>query len=457
MEKKTYQTEVLQVEPYGIEPIPLEERHGRPRQMFTIWFAINLNIVTWFTGFLGIEFGLSLKYAILAILIGNLSGAALLALTSAFGPQIGQPLIPAGKRAFGKTGIFGLSLLNFTNNIGWLAVNLVLAVMALQKLVNLGYYPALLLLTAATVLIAVYGYNFIHSFAHWMSIIMGVLFVLMTVVSIRSLPVVINTSAGMGEFNLGMFMLTIAITFAYQISYCPIGADFSRYLPANSSKAKVWTASYLGALTVCIWLEVLGAVTATMGLHASPIEFIARLMGIFTVPALITVILSIFPVNAMAIYSGGLAALAMGIPLKRWSSAIISGGIGVLLISFGGGELAGTYKNFLLLLSYWIAPWLGVVLGDLVYYRKRQLQENEYNGWLGIIAFICGILISIPFMSSILYVGSWAKSYLGGADISYFLSMLASGLMYQLLVKIKELLLTIPERKASDVLLELEK
>ncbi|MGA2477631.1 MAG: cytosine permease [Spirochaetia bacterium] len=54
--------------------------------MFSIWFAINLNIVTWFTGFLGIAFGLSIQYSVIAIIIGNVAGAAFLALSSALPP-----------------------------------------------------------------------------------------------------------------------------------------------------------------------------------------------------------------------------------------------------------------------------------------------------------------------------------------------------------------------------------
>lgn len=437
MSEATYQEKVLEVEPFGIEPIPREERHGRTRQMFTLWFATNLNVVTWFTGFLGVEFGLSLKYAILAIIIGNVAGAAFLGLTSAVGPELGQPLVPGSRRAFGKPGVFGLSFLNLINNIGWLAVNLVLAVMALQKILPLGYLPALLIVTAVTLLIAVYGYNFIHSFAHWMSIIMGVIFVFMTVISVRNLPSVLGSAAaGGGEFNLGMFVLTVAIAFSYQISYCPIGADYSRYLPENASRQKVWLASFLGILTVSIWLEILGAMTAALAIqtHGNPIDFFARLMGVFTIPALLAVIFSILPVNAIAIYSGGLAALAMGIPMKRWVSAIVCGGLGALVISFGTGEIANTYKNFLYLISYWVAPWLGVVLSD---FFRPQTTAEESNGWAGITAFIIGVAISVPFMSSILYVGPIAKNYLGGADISYFLSLVVSAVLYRALIKLK--------------------
>ncbi|KJS17116.1 MAG: cytosine permease [Peptococcaceae bacterium BRH_c4b] len=439
MKETAYQEKVLEVEPYGVEPIPKEERHGRPGQMFTIWFAINLNVVTWFTGFLGIEFGLSLKYAILAIIIGNIIGAAFLALSSSIGAELGQPLIPASKRAFGKTGVFGLSFLNLVNNIGWLGVNLALAVMALQKILPLSYHSSLLLIAAVTLLVAVYGYNFIHVFAQWMSVIMGVLFLAMFVITVHNLPAIMShTAPGSGGFNLGMFILAIAVAFSYQISYCPIGTDYARYLPENTPKKKLWQFSFWGAVSVCIWLEILGALTATLGMHTGPMDFIARLMGVFTIPALITVIFSILPNNVIAIYSGGLAALAMGLPLKRWASALLTAGLGVLIISFGSGKLAHTYTNFLLLLSYWIAPWLGVVLSDFYYHKANPWRKDEPKGWIGIVSFLCGVLISIPLMNSVLYVGPVAKNYLGGADISYFLSLLVSVLIYHVAVKIKQ-------------------
>ncbi|MDN5376585.1 MAG: nucleobase:cation symporter, family [Thermacetogenium sp.] len=436
--EKVYEEKVLEVEPFGIEPIPKQERHGRARQLFTLWFASNLNVVTWFTGFLGIEFGLSLKYAVLAIVIGNLLGGVLLALASAVGPQLGRPLIPGSRRAFGKVGVVGLSFLNLVNNIGWLAVNLVLAVMAFRKIVpSLGYHPALLILTVATMLIAVYGYNFIHTFAHWMSIVIGALFLAMTVISVSNLPHLLSgAESAAGGVDWGMFILAVAVAFSYQISYCPIGSDYSRYLPESTPRVKAWLATYLGCVTVCIWLEILGALTATLGMHAGPMDFFARLTGVFTVPALIAVILSIMPINAMAVYSGGLAALAMGIPMKRWVAALVTAGIGALLISFGGGHLAETYKNFLLLLSYWIAPWLGVVLCDIFFNRQPEAERNG-SGWPGMVSFICGVVISIPFMSSVLYTGPIARNYLGGADISYFLSMTVTALLYLIIIKAK--------------------
>jgi NCS1 family nucleobase:cation symporter-1 len=439
MKENNYKEKVMEVEPYGVEPIPQDERHGKPKQMFSLWFAVSLNISTWFTGFLGIEFGLSLKFAILAIIIGNVIGASYLAISSAIGAELGQPLIPASKKVFGKAGMFGLSFLNLINNIGWLAVNLALAVMAMQEIVPLEYHVSLALLTVATLIVAIYGYNFIHVFAHWMSIIVGILFFVMTIITIQNLPTLVSNTAASaaGGFNWGMFILTIAVTFSYQVSYCPVGSDYTRYMPKDSSKKKLWTFSFAGALTACMWLEVLGALTATLGMQASPMDFFAKFMGAFTIPAIITVIISIIPSNAMAMYSGGLAALAMGIRLKRWVSAMLTAVIGALLISFDNGNLTQIYTNFLLLLSYWIVPWLGVVLFDFYNHKiSSASNKNNTNGLAGLVSFLCGIIASVPFMNSTMYVGYIASKYLGGADISYLISLIVSVVVYMVIIKI---------------------
>ncbi|MHB8840956.1 MAG: purine-cytosine permease family protein, partial [Candidatus Aquicultor sp.] len=286
--------------------------------IFNVWFAININIITWFTGFLGIEFGLSLKDAVIAIVIGNLLGAVFLALTSAMGPKTGVPQIVSGRNAFGSRGNWMMALINWFANMGWFAVDILLAVFALQRLTGIPYLPALFGLTLLTIVVAVYGYNFIHAFAKIMTGLLGVLFVFMTFAEIKTVDVnwLAHSPQLDGFAYWGMLALAAAVAFSYQISFCPIGADYSRYLSPQLSSKKVWLATFAASLTVGIWLEILGAVMATMG-QGDPMALMEKVMGVFAVPALITVIVSTFPVNAIAIYSGGLSALAMGIPLKR--------------------------------------------------------------------------------------------------------------------------------------------
>ena len=68
----TYGTKVAAVEPGGAEFIPLNERHGKPLQLFWTWTSPNFEFATVFVGVIGVAFfGLNFWQALLAIVIGT--------------------------------------------------------------------------------------------------------------------------------------------------------------------------------------------------------------------------------------------------------------------------------------------------------------------------------------------------------------------------------------------------
>ena len=79
------------VEQHHVEVIPENERHGRPRDQFTLWFAANANVVNFTLGVLAILFGLNLFWALVAIVVGNVLGMLLTALHAWQGPRLGVP------------------------------------------------------------------------------------------------------------------------------------------------------------------------------------------------------------------------------------------------------------------------------------------------------------------------------------------------------------------------------
>src|SRR6476620_11236439 len=80
------------LEQYTIAQIPASERHGRPRDLFTIWFSSNIMPLTFVTGALApAVFGLSFWWSLIAIVLGNAVGALFMALHSAQGPRLGVP------------------------------------------------------------------------------------------------------------------------------------------------------------------------------------------------------------------------------------------------------------------------------------------------------------------------------------------------------------------------------
>ena len=55
---------LLKIESHSIDFIPLAERYGTPRRLFTIWFSANMTILGVALGTLGIEAGLSLGWTL---------------------------------------------------------------------------------------------------------------------------------------------------------------------------------------------------------------------------------------------------------------------------------------------------------------------------------------------------------------------------------------------------------
>ena len=63
-------TEPAALERRTIDIIPLAERHGKPRDLFTIWFSSNIMPLTFVTGALApAVFGLSFWWSLIAIVV----------------------------------------------------------------------------------------------------------------------------------------------------------------------------------------------------------------------------------------------------------------------------------------------------------------------------------------------------------------------------------------------------
>ena len=68
---RDYGDKVMAVEPGGAEFIPLNERHGKPRQLLWTWTSPNMEFATIGVGILGpLYFGLNFWQSVLAIVIG---------------------------------------------------------------------------------------------------------------------------------------------------------------------------------------------------------------------------------------------------------------------------------------------------------------------------------------------------------------------------------------------------
>ena len=73
---REYPEDFSQVEVRSIDHIPEQERHGRVRDQFTLWFGLNANIFPLVLGGVAVIMGLSFWWACVAIALGTLLGLA---------------------------------------------------------------------------------------------------------------------------------------------------------------------------------------------------------------------------------------------------------------------------------------------------------------------------------------------------------------------------------------------
>ncbi|MFL5767636.1 MAG: purine-cytosine permease family protein [Actinomycetota bacterium] len=431
-----YGASVATVEPYSIEHIPSEERHGRTGSLFWLWFAANLTIADYALGFLPITLGVPLGTTIAMLLIGNVLGAALVGACAAMGIRGGYPQMYMGRRSFGRTGGYLPAGLNWISTAGWFTVNTILGAFALRILWSaLPFWTAAGILVAAQTAIVIYGHNLIHAFERVMAAVLGVLFAIATIVALTHWDRVTGYQGSAAGRTISSAAIVLAVSFAYVMSWSPYASDYSRYLPEGGSLKRAFVYTFAGAGLASLWLEILGALVAiVVAGRLTAIPALDDVMGAFGSWALIAIVLGACAANALNLYSNTMSARVLDLRLRRWQLAVAGGGLGFVLALIGQANFLDNYQNFLLLLDYWITPWLAIVLVDFYVLRHQRPEEFRLArpfGSRGLICYLIGVVVSIPFMSGSYFTGFLAP-HLGGADFSYFIGFAVAGLTYVL-------------------------
>jgi len=458
-----YGSKVTAVEPGGIEYIPDRERHGNPIQLFWTWMSPNMEFATVFVGVLPIAvFGGGFWPTVFGVILGSLLGSITHGIVSSMGPRFGVPQMVEGRAAFGFFGNFlpaGLSWL--TASFGWFIVNSVSGTFALVTLTSvlsnhnavLDFRVAFVIVVVAQVIVAFIGHNMIHSFERIIFPYLTIVFGLATVIILaQSHPGVGFNASAPVPFGgpSGAFILAVFISFGYAIGWNPFASDYSRYLPRNSSPLRVGLAAGLGVFVSCAVLEVAGAAAATISkLGANPTEqFTNPLPTWLQILVLLGITIGAVAANVLNIYSGSMAFLTLGIKLplekRRAISALVFGAIGLVIgLALQANVGPGTkYENFLLLITYWITPWLAVIITDFFLHRGQYPEPRFYApdwaNWKGFVAMLAGILATIPFwdQGDPIPLGWVPKNYPQLGDLSFFAGAIVATVVYLVLYQI---------------------
>ena len=132
--------------------------------------------------------------------------------------------------------------------------------------------------------------------------------------------------------------------------------------------------------------------------------------------------------NALNVYSSALSFTAIGIRLHtHWARALVAVGMGIggfVIAAFGLNNIA-SYENFLLVIAYWIGPWLGVVFADRVLDKTTTSDLTPFTSprhvnLAGPIAMAVAMVVSIAlFSNQQLYVGVLVSRFPAIGDITF--------------------------------------
>jgi NCS1 nucleoside transporter family len=435
-----YGTRVIAVEPGGAEMVPAGERHGSPVQLLWTWLSPNLEFATVFLGVLATGIvGLSFTQAFFAILLGTGLGAFTHAVLSARGPQFGVPQMVLSRIAFGWRGnVLPAGLNAVVAGIGWFAVNSVSGALALNSLTGLPSWLCLLVVVVLQIAIAFFGHNLVLAFEKYAAPVLGVIFAIACVLTFVKAD---YSAAGTGA-GVGGFLVIVGATFGYAAGWNPYAADYTRYLPADAPKFTVGLFAGLGVFLSCLVLELAGAASTSIvtdaGLNPTT-AFTSHLGTVVGDLTLLAIALGAIAANAINIYSGALSFTAMGfrIPVKA-ARAVTALGFGVvgLILAWTALEDAGArYENFLLVISYWIGPWLGVYFTDQYLRRGHRVDgflfDTRHNPHAGWVSMLVGIVVSVwLFSNETFYVGVVPRHVPEVGDITFFVGFLVAAGLY---------------------------
>jgi purine-cytosine permease-like protein len=431
-----------------LDYVPESASHGRVWRQAPFWFLGNFQPFTLAIGFLGPLLGLNGLWTSLAGVTGVLFGALFMAAHAAQGPTLGLPQMIQSRAQFGYRGVVLPVFATTLTFIGFNVVTIVIIKQGLHTIFGWNSDATTVTITVMVALLAIYGHDWIHR------IVLAVFWLSLPLWTVLTFGIVTGHAGGHGPltggFSAAGFFAMFSVAASYNITYAPCVSDYSRYLARATSRRSITTAVVVGAVGSPLWLIPLGAWMATR------LQVSDALTGIYdagnstlshegTLLALVAVV-ALASAMSISAYSGMLSVLTIVDsfrPVRPGPSSRIVAilALAAVWITLGLALTNATtvVNDWLLLMLYLLAPWTSVNLVDFYFIRHGRFAITDllspcgvYGTWgvRGIVAYLVGIAVEVPFVSiTNLYVSPGA-TWLSGVDISWLVGLVVAGGLY---------------------------
>lgn len=257
-------------------------------------------------------------------------------------------------------------------------------------------------------------------------------------------------------FDLATFLLAVSLAAGWQLTYGPYVADYSRYLPRNTSKSSTFWHTFGGSVVGSQWAMIIGVLVGSASLSGVGGDFVSKQVeymgnlaggGVIAILIFLMIVIGKLTINTLNAYGAFMCTLTISTSFTKqraasmrqrvWTIlAMIS--MTVLIALFGSQDFLSMFKNFVLLLLMVFLPWSVINLIDYYKISRERIDipalydpKGRYGAWNvpALTSFAIGILVQIPLLAQFLYTGPFT-AMLGGTDISWIVGLVVTATVY---------------------------
>ena len=464
---------INEIETNGVEQIPDHQRTASPLDLFRLIFGGANTFSTAVLGSFPVLFGLSFQAGLLAILLGTLVGAVILAPMGLFGPINGTNNAVSSGAHFGVHGRIVGSFLSLLTAIAFFSLSVWSSGDALvggaKRLIGLPENDLTLALAyglfAVLVLaVCIYGFRFmlwVNKIAVWTA---SALFLLGIVAFGPSFDFNFAGSVSHGQTGFwAAFIGSALVAMSNPISFGAFLGDWSRYIPRTTSRVRIMGAVVLAQLATLL-PSIFGLATATLVAVQAPDyitnnNYVGGLLAVsptwFFLPVCLLAVIGGMSTGTTALYGTGLDMSSV-FPrvLSRVKATLLIGLMSIAFIFIGrfAANLVQSVSTFVVLIITCTTPWMVIMLIGLLqrrgWYCPQDLQvftRGEKGGrywfhhgwnWRSMGAWIPSALVGMCFVNLPGQFVGPLGDLAGGIDISLPVTLGLAAVIYLAMLKL---------------------
>jgi nucleobase:cation symporter-1, NCS1 family len=363
---------------WGIEPVPERLRVLGVVDSFLLWLNLGISLLVLVAA---AYFGLSLKQAVLATIVGGVIGNAMLGVAAYIGADARVPTMVLQRAPLGQRGSYLATALNVLQCLGWSVFEITVIAIAAGALSERLLHVHLvwmwkLVFGAVGLTLALLGpigfvRRFVRKFAIW-AVAASIVYLAYWILHHGHVGRLWHAGGSGGSFWLGVD-LVIALT----VSWIPLVADYTRF--ARTPRSALVGAG-LGYLLPTLFQFGFGAILVLS--HPSiggPTDVLTTVAagGVGSLLALLALTVDETDEAFANIYS---TAVSLQNFVPRASQRLLIVIVSVAATAISLGINLTNYQQFLLLLGAFFVPLFGVLLADWLIAGRHYTEADIFRG-----------------------------------------------------------------------------